>query len=189
MSMIDESPFRGGWILPRKKIWCNKWSKKPSNNMLNNMGVEAKRGMGSHVYLYARRNTMETVCFCRNNNLALGKFWGEKNGPQNRNCTIKIHFIRINRIQDDDVNHKGKICKKKEGKRKNYFFLSYLWHISLSVHPNFDFGDSLDAELNSASNPYPHCILLSIRGNLGSKMGLIRKRAKISFCELEFKNQ
>ena len=29
----------------------------------------------------------------------------------------------------------------------------------------------------------------SIRGNLGSKMGLIRKRAKISFCELEFKNK
>ena len=29
----------------------------------------------------------------------------------------------------------------------------------------------------------------NIRGNLGSKMGLIRKRAKISFCELEFKNQ
>ena len=29
----------------------------------------------------------------------------------------------------------------------------------------------------------------SIRGNLGSKMGLIRKRAKISFCELKFKNQ
>ena len=29
----------------------------------------------------------------------------------------------------------------------------------------------------------------SIRGNLGSKMGLIRKCAKISFCELEFKNQ
>ena len=28
-----------------------------------------------------------------------------------------------------------------------------------------------------------------IRGNLGSKMGLIRKRAKINFCELEFKNQ
>ena len=28
-----------------------------------------------------------------------------------------------------------------------------------------------------------------IRGNLGSKMGLIRKCAKISFCELEFKNQ
>ena len=28
-----------------------------------------------------------------------------------------------------------------------------------------------------------------IRGNLGSKMGLIRNRAKISFCELEFKNQ
>ena len=29
----------------------------------------------------------------------------------------------------------------------------------------------------------------SIRGNLGSKMGLIRKRVKISFCELEFKNR
>ena len=28
-----------------------------------------------------------------------------------------------------------------------------------------------------------------IRGNLGSKMGLIRKRAKIISCELEFKNQ
>ena len=28
-----------------------------------------------------------------------------------------------------------------------------------------------------------------IIGNLGSKMGLIRKRAKISCCELEFKNQ
>ena len=28
-----------------------------------------------------------------------------------------------------------------------------------------------------------------IRGNLGSKMGLIRKRVKISFFELEFKNQ
>ena len=30
---------------------------------------------------------------------------------------------------------------------------------------------------------------LLIRGNLGSKMGLIRKRAKNKFCELEFKNQ
>ena len=27
-----------------------------------------------------------------------------------------------------------------------------------------------------------------IRGNLGSKMGLIRKRANNKFCELEFKN-
>ena len=32
-------------------------------------------------------------------------------------------------------------------------------------------------------------LAICIRGNLGSKMGLIRKRAKISFCELEFKNQ
>ena len=29
----------------------------------------------------------------------------------------------------------------------------------------------------------------NIRGNLGSKMGLIRKRANNKFCELEFKNQ
>ena len=34
-----------------------------------------------------------------------------------------------------------------------------------------------------------HQVRINIRGNLGSKMGLIRKRAKISFCELEFKNQ
>ena len=30
---------------------------------------------------------------------------------------------------------------------------------------------------------------LSIRGNLGSKMGLIRKHANNQFCELEFRNQ
>ena len=29
----------------------------------------------------------------------------------------------------------------------------------------------------------------NIRGNLGSKMGLIRKRANNKFCELEFKSQ
>ena len=29
----------------------------------------------------------------------------------------------------------------------------------------------------------------NIRGNLGSKMGLIRKRANNKFCDLEFKNQ
>ena len=64
-----------------------------------------------------------------------------------KNCTTKIHFIRTNKIQDNDVNHKGKICKKNGGKKKekNYFFLSYFWHISLLIHPNFDFGDSLDA--------------------------------------------
>ena len=31
--------------------------------------------------------------------------------------------------------------------------------------------------------------VIIIRGNLRSKMGLIRKHAKISSCELEFKNQ
>ena len=53
-----------------------------------------------------------------------------------------------------------KFVKKMEGKRKNYFSLLYFWHISLWVHPNFEFWDSLDVEFNSASNPYPHCILL-----------------------------
>ena len=32
-------------------------------------------------------------------------------------------------------------------------------------------------------------IIPVIRGNLGSKMGLIRKRTNNKFCELEFKNQ
>ena len=31
--------------------------------------------------------------------------------------------------------------------------------------------------------------VMTIRENLGSKIGLIRKCAKIGFCELEFKNQ
>ena len=41
-----------------------------------------------------------------------------KDQPQNKNCTIKIHFIRTNRIQDDDENRKGKICKKNGRKNK-----------------------------------------------------------------------
>ena len=28
-----------------------------------------------------------------------------------------------------------------EGKKKNYFLSLYFWHISLSVHPNFEYGD------------------------------------------------
>ena len=46
-----------------------------------------------------------------------------KNGPQNKNCTIKIHFIRTNRNQDDDVNDKSKICKTKGGKNKKLLFI------------------------------------------------------------------
>ena len=36
-----------------------------------------------------------------------------------------------------------------------------------------------------------NCMSLApvIRGNLGSKMGLIRKRSNNKYCELEFKNQ
>ena len=85
-----------------------------------------------------------------------------------KNCTIKIHFIRTNRIQDDDVNHKGKNCKNK-WREKNYFFLSYFWHISLWVHPNFEFGDLLDVEFNSTSSPYWHCILLRYPRHLKMK--------------------
>ena len=80
--------------------------------------------------------------------------------PENKKCTIKIHFIRTNRIRDDDVNHKGKIWKKNEGKKKKLFFYRIFGHISLSTQPNFNFEGSLDVDFNSASNPYPHCILL-----------------------------
>ena len=38
--------------------------------------------------------------------------------------------------------------------------MSYFWHITLLVHPKFEFGESLDAEFNFTSNPYPHCTLL-----------------------------
>ena len=47
-----------------------------------------------------------------------------------------------------------------EGKNKNYFFLLYFEHISLLLHLNFEFGDSLDVEFNFASKPYPQRILL-----------------------------
>ena len=35
----------------------------------------------------------------------------------------------------------------------------------------------------------PSFVKVSIRGNLGSKLGVIRKYANNKFCELEFKNQ
>ena len=44
---------------------------------------------------------------------------------------------------------------------KNYFFCSSFWHISLCFYSNFDKESSLDAESNSASNEYPHRILLT----------------------------
>ena len=50
-----------------------------------------------------------------------------------------------------------KFVKKMKEKKK---FLLYFWHISLSVHQNFEIGVSLDTEFNSTSNPYQHCILL-----------------------------
>ena len=45
--------------------------------------------------------------------------------------------------------------------KKTTFFCLYFRHISLCFYSNFDRESSLDAELNSASNEYPHCILLT----------------------------
>ena len=45
--------------------------------------------------------------------------------------------------------------------KKDYFFCSYFRHISLCFYSNFDRESSLDAEFDSASNEYPHCILLT----------------------------
>ena len=43
---------------------------------------------------------------------------------------------------------------------KKLIFCLYFWHISLCFYSNFERESSLDAESNSASNEYPHCILL-----------------------------
>ena len=66
---------------------------------------------------------------------------------------------RINRISLKWVNHNGwfAIFVIKE----NYFLCSYFWHISLCFYSNFKWEGSLDVEFNSASNKYPHCILLT----------------------------
>ena len=43
---------------------------------------------------------------------------------------------------------------------KNYFFCSHFQHISLCVYSNSKWESLLDAEFNSTSKEYPHCILL-----------------------------
>ena len=86
-------------------------------------------------------------------------------------------------IQDDDVNNKGKIFKNKwREKRKSYFFLSYFWNISLWVHPNFKFGDSLDVKFNLASNPYPHYILLTYPQHQKMKISIKKTYFNIKIC-------
>ena len=45
--------------------------------------------------------------------------------------------------------------------KENYFFCSYFRHISLCFYSNFKRESSLDVEFNSASNEYPHCVLLT----------------------------
>ena len=44
--------------------------------------------------------------------------------------------------------------------KKLLFVCLYFRHISLCFYSNFDRESSLDAEFDSASNEYPHCILL-----------------------------
>ena len=46
------------------------------------------------------------------------------------------------------------------GRKKKLLFCLYFRHISLCFYSNFDQESSLDAEFDSASNEYPHCILL-----------------------------
>ena len=45
--------------------------------------------------------------------------------------------------------------------KKTTFFCLYFWHISLCFYSNSEWESSLDAEFNSASNEYPHCILFT----------------------------
>ena len=46
-------------------------------------------------------------------------------------------------------------------KQKKLLFCSYFQHIALCFYPNLDLESSLDVEFDSASNKYPHCILLT----------------------------
>ena len=48
-----------------------------------------------------------------------------------------------------------------EENRKNYFFCSYFWHISLWFYSNFNRESFLDVKLNYASNKYALGILLT----------------------------
>ena len=45
--------------------------------------------------------------------------------------------------------------------KKRYFFCSYFRHISLCFYSNFKRETLLDAEFNSTSSEYPHCMLLT----------------------------
>ena len=47
-----------------------------------------------------------------------------------------------------------------EEEKKKLLLCSYFRHISLCFYSNFDRESSLDVEFDSASNEYPHCILL-----------------------------
>ena len=49
--------------------------------------------------------------------------------------------------------------------KETYFFCSYFRHISLCFYSNSERESLLDAEFNSRSNEYPHCILLTDPAN------------------------
>ena len=78
---------------------------------------------------------------------------------------------RVEVVNEDDKNSLPSDSKKYEETSHEYeeFFIE-------NTEDNFETHATLEMKQ-------------SIRGNLGSKMGLISKCAKISFCELEFKNQ
>ena len=92
---------------------------------------------------------------------SLEEIWGLKWALYENMPTI--NFVswtsRTNRISIQWINHNGwvDIFVIKE----NHFFSSYFRHISLCFYSKSEQESSLDAEFNSASNEYPHCILLT----------------------------
>ena len=65
--------------------------------------------------------------------------------------------------------------------------LMYLLMDHLTDKPTHLMGLGINLRISHLIMALQH--LNFIRGNLGSKMGLIRKRSNNEFCELEFKNQ
>ena len=86
-------------------------------------------------------------------------------------CPVYIHIPKEKRTKLDPSGKKGIFVGYSESSKAYKIYFPRFKNIDISRDVTFDEDTTY------------------IRGNLGSKMGLIRKRAKISFCELEFKNQ
>ena len=95
----------------------------------------------------------------------LGFFWSflERVRVNHNNFPTFLHSLEEISTQNGPPKKNNKIIFINFGgrKEKNYFLCSYFRHISLSVYSNFNWESSLDAEFDSASNEYPHCILLT----------------------------